>query len=884
MYDRGRIAVEVNPHRLLVTIFAIAVAVNTFGQDAVPPKAEPPKSDPAATAGDTVRKLSRRERKERIAKLEERHRTFLKDVEPIMLGQELDAFLILETNAQREVYIDDFWRRRDQAAGVTNRAFRDLYYARVEEAHDTFENLASDRSRMYLLHGQPMGMLKTTCDRLLQPMEIWTYPYIQDFGSRVTFLFFLPRNGREYRLWNPMSGSASLAELISVEAMGVVGPDEEAIKNVFTTSAVNGGYVSRIETECKDGHDILTAIFQMQANKLILPRIYNPPPINEEDLSRIVRSVVIANPKAAKLTADFAIAYPGKDGSRTESQFTLLVPRSQLTLKDVGGTQIYSLDVTGEVLRNEQIWEKYRYRFDYPADVKDEKIPIIFNRLLRPQDYQSRIKIADVHSGAEVVIENTIDVPQIFASDEQKAAEAASNATIAQLKTSFGTNSLRIAPMSEEALSGLQKIETLVSGDAIKAVEFWLDGKKIAVRRSPPFTLELDFGTVPQMRRIRAVGLDASGNPLTGDDIVVNTGTDPFRVRITSPRVAPNLKGRTRVAIEVKVPEGKELGSLDLYWNETKVATMYDPPFVHTVDIPEANGGVGYLRAVATLKDDATATIEDVVMINSPAFMAELNVHLVELPTTVLVGGKPVNDLAETAFKVLDEGQPVKLTKFEHVKNLPLSIGMTVDTSGSMQRKMEETQKAGATFLEKVMRKGDKAFLVAFDAQPQVMQKWTQKVSDVHAGLAKLRAEDYTALYDAVVYSLYNFLGVKGQKALVLLTDGKDTASKFTFDQSLEYARRAAVPIYAIGIGLKSSEVDVRAKLNRFASETGGNTYYIDDAAGLGKIYRDIENELRSQYVLGFYPPEAVKPGGKWREVSVQVSEGRAKTIRGYYP
>lgn len=830
-----------------------------------------------------MRKLGRRERKEKIAKLEDRHRQFLKDVEPIMLPQELDAFLILETNPQRDIYIDDFWRRRDQAAGVTNRAFRDLYYGRVEEARELFENLASDRARMYLLQGQPMGILKCSCDRLLQPMEIWTYEHIPGLGSRAQFLFFLPRNGREYKLWNPISGSMAFAELISVESMGVVGPDSEAIGKVFTTAGIGGGY-SRIEAECANGREIMNAIYSMQANKYNLQKIYDPPPINEEDISKIVRSVVIANPSAAKLTADFAVAYPGKDGSRTDTQITLLVPRSMLTLKEIGGAQLYSIDVVGEVLRNDQIWEKYRYRFDYPADLKDEKVPIIFNRLLRPQEYQSRIKVVDVHSGAEAVIENTIDVPQIFASTETKAAQAAADATVTQLKSTIGMDSLRIAPMPDDALSGLQKIETILTGDSIKAVEFWLDGKKIAVRRSPPFTLELDFGNVPQLRRIRAIGLDAAGNPLTGDDIVVNTGTDPFRVRITSPRIAPNLKGRTRVSIDVRVPDGKDLGPVELYWNETKVATMYDPPFVHTVDIPETNGGVGYLRAVASLKDDPALPVEDVVMINSPAFMAELNVHLVELPTTVLVSGKPVNNLAESAFKVLDEGKPVKLTKFEHVKNLPLSLGMAVDTSGSMQRKMEDAQKAGATFLQKVMRRGDKAFLVAFDAQPQIAQKWSAKVTDIHAGLAKLRAEDYTALYDAIVYSLYNFLGVKGQKALVLISDGKDTASKFTFDQALEYARRAAVPIYAVGIGLKVADIDVRSKLNRFAAETGGNTYYIDDAAGLTKIYADIENELRSQYVLGFYPPEDVKPGGKWREVTVQVSEGKAKTIRGYYP
>jgi Ca-activated chloride channel family protein len=250
----------------------------------------------------------------------------------------------------------------------------------------------------------------------------------------------------------------------------------------------------------------------------------------------------------------------------------------------------------------------------------------------------------------------------------------------------------------------------------------------------------------------------------------------------------------------------------------------------------------------------------------------------------VLRNGHPVNDLAEAAFKVVDEGKPVKVAKFEHVSNLPLSIGLAIDTSASMQPRMSEAQKAASQFFTNVMRKGDRAFLVSFDSQPQLIQRWSPRLADMNAGLAKLRAEESTSLYDAVVYSLYNFLGVKGQRALILVTDGKDTSSKFSFDQAIEYARRSAVPVYAIGIGIRMSEVDTRFKLSRFCSETGGNAYYIEQASELNRIYNDIQNELRSQYILGFYPPEGVKPGSKWRAVDVQVSEGKAKTIRGYYP
>jgi Ca-activated chloride channel homolog len=857
-----------------VALFLFAASI--LAQDVAPAPADP-----------GIRKLSRRERKDRIAKLSDRHRQFLEDVEPIMQPSERDTFLVLETDPQRDIYIDEFWRRRDIAAGTTNSAFKDAYYARLEEARSRFKQISSDRSRMYLIHGEPANIIAVDCSRLLQPLEIWIYHYVKGYGNTARFLFYMPRHGVDYKLWRPMGDSKmDLAELISQEAMGGAMTSDDAVRQTFFESASPnaGRFLSRIEWECTNGDEILRAITVQQQNRMELMSIFEPPKIDEEDVASILRSVVLATPGAPSLVAEFSARYPAKSGSRTDAELTVMVPRAQLQSKDVGGAAMYSIDVTGEVLREEALWENYRYRFDFPADLKDEKLPLIIDRFLRPGEYKSRIKVVDVHSGAEAILENDLTVPQIFDTPEQVASKAAGTAAVSQIKglVEAGETVLRIVPLADELLNGLQKIETIAIGDKIKAVEFYLDNRKIAVKRQPPYTLDLDFGEVPQVRRIKALALDGDGNVLTGDDIVANTGNDPFRVRIVSPRQG-EVKGKTRVEMSVRVPEGKEVGQVELFLNETRLATLYNAPFIQTIDIPESQG-VGYIRATATLKDDPAPPIEDVVMINTPAHMEQVDVHLVELPTTVLVGGKPASNLTEDMFKVLDEGKPVKISKFEYVKNLPLSIGMAVDTSGSMQTRMHEAQKAAAQFFQNVMKAGDKAFLVGFDTQPSLVQKWSRKVGDVHASLAKLRAEEYTALYDAVVYSLYNFLGVKGQRALVVLTDGRDTASKFSYDQTMEYARRAAVPVYFIGLGIRSTEVDVRYKIGRIAAETGGSVYYIDRAEDLNRIYDDIQSELRSQYILGFYPPPDVKSGSKWREVTVQVSDGKAKTIRGYYP
>ena len=809
------------------------------------------------------KELSRRERKDLITKLPEKHRQFLADVEPIIQSFERDAFLRLETDAQRDSFIDDFWRRRDIARGTTNHAARDEYYARLEFVRESFESVSSDRGRIYLVQGPPLAMIDANCPKYFQPLQIWAYAFIEELGHEVRLLFYKPRGLHIYRLWDPFT-----------EGMQVLASDD-------ITADRGGNWDGQdVIMSCREGEQILAAIAVMNSDKEKLRTVFVPPPVSEEDVGRILRSAVITDPSAPKLTAEMTVAYPSAEGIKTDAQLTVLVPRAQLKTTSAGGVSVYTIDVVGEILRGESMWEKYRYRFDFPGDIKDEKLPIVIDRLLRPAQYRARVKITDAASNAQVILESDLNVPEIA---PKKTAESATLEAIQEDLQSTRAK-LRIVPLPDSVMSGLQTIHTIASGSGIKSVEFWLDGKRVATRRAPPYTLDLDFGTVPRSRRIRAVALDSMGQPITGDEIVVNTGTDPFRVRIASPRIAPKLSGQTRVEVEVKVPEGKQLASVELYWNEQRVATMYDPPFVQTVNIPSTEG-VGYLRAVAMLKDDPeTDPVEDVVMVNTPEFMEEVNVHLVELPTTVIRDGKPVNDLTETAFKVLDDGKPVKLAKFEHVKDLPLSLGLAVDTSGSMSNKMDEARKTGAAFFQNVMRKGDKAFIVAFDSQPHIVQKWSQAVTELNSGLAKLRPEESTALYDAVVYSLYNFLGMKGQKALILLTDGKDTVSKFSYEQALEYAQRAAVPIYTIGIGIRGTELDVKQKLNRLCAETGGSSYYIDHATELTKIYADIQNELRSQYVLGFYPSADVKPGSKWREVSVQVAEGKVKTIRGYYP
>ncbi len=754
--------------------------------------------------------------------------------------------------------------------------FRIRYYEWMDEATERYRR-GTDRYKVYLVNGPPAEVFDPNCRQYLQPIQIFHYPRLATGASGDVF-FYIPLTGIDYVLWQPFQRgqTATYEELLS--RAGQI----EGVEAVFYGRPVGGGLrrPPLIDSDCDQPERLRAAIDFVMVAPMTLTKAMQPAPVNEESMKLLLDSVVLADPRAPKLTTEPTVRFPRREGNRTDAELTFLVPRWQLALTDVEGMKSYQIDVTGEVVKEGRLFEKYRYRFDFPAETKATMLPVIIERFLPHGLYTFRVKVADAQSHAEVVVEREIEVPDLSGGGE--AILPVGTGKIACPPQCTDTE-LRIVPLPDQILSGLQHIETIAAGADIATVEFYLDGKKVMTKRQPPYTLDVDVGDVPQPRKIRVIALDAKGAVLAGDEIEVNSGSDPFRVRIISPRVTVKTKGRTRVELAVRVPEGRKLDRVQLFYNDTAVATLYDPPFVQTIEMP-ATSGIAYLRAVGTLAGEPSSTAEDTVMINTPQFMEEVNVHLVELPTTVTRDGRPVNNLGEAAFKVLDEGKPVKVAKFEHVTDLPLSVGLAIDTSSSMQPRMAEARLAAAQFFRSVLKPGDKAFLLSFDVRPEMLQEWSANVEKIKSGLSRLRAEESTALYDAIVSALYNFIGVKGQKALILITDGKDTSSKFSFDQALEYARRASVPIYAIGIGIGGADVDTRFKLGRFCTETGGNVYYIQQASDLARIYGEIQNELRSQYILGIYPPDGVKPGSKWREVNVQVSEGKAKTIRGYYP
>jgi VWFA-related protein len=401
-------------------------------------------------------------------------------------------------------------------------------------------------------------------------------------------------------------------------------------------------------------------------------------------------------------------------------------------------------------------------------------------------------------------------------------------------------------------------------------------------RTKAPYDADLNLGPLPRKQTIRVVAYGPTGRTVGEDEYIVNEGKEIFKIRIMTPEKGSKVTGPTKVVAAVAVPEGKALQKLEFYSNEARVATLYQAPYEQTVNIKDSKS-LGYVRVVGTLDDGTVA--EDLRYVNAPQFVSEVTVDAVELYTTVLEKNRPVNYLQASNFKVMEDGVLQKIEGFEYVKNLPLSLGIMIDTSASMLESLPEAEQAALKFIDFSIGEKDRAFVVSFDNEPYLLSKLTGRRDKLIRSLSGLRAEGSTALYDAIIYGLYQLTGIKGKKALVLLTDGKDTASKFDFDTLTEYVKKSGIAIYAIGLNISGADLEVKYKLNKIAQVTGGQTFYISSIKGLEAVYRQINEELRSQYLLTYYSSNTSEKD-RWRKVEVKVEPTNlsARTISGYYP
>ncbi|MGD0831989.1 MAG: VWA domain-containing protein [Terracidiphilus sp.] len=252
--------------------------------------------------------------------------------------------------------------------------------------------------------------------------------------------------------------------------------------------------------------------------------------------------------------------------------------------------------------------------------------------------------------------------------------------------------------------------------------------------------------------------------------------------------------------------------------------------------------------------------------------------------------GAIVGGLTQDDFALTEDDRPQQVALFERQSELPLNLTLAIDTSGSVQKDMEQEANAARRFAHTLLRPQDQMSLLQFATYVRELTPFTNKLSQIDHGLGQLHGDWATALYDAICLGSERLGPKSGRKVLVIVSDGDDTAKSSTYAQAIEAALRNEVMIYSIiDVPIEASagrDLGGEHALISLSEETGGKSFYVNDG-GLEKAFARVSDDLRTQYLLGYYPHHQAA-GTSFHRVDVTIPRAAASafTIRhrtGYY-
>jgi Ca-activated chloride channel family protein len=268
-----------------------------------------------------------------------------------------------------------------------------------------------------------------------------------------------------------------------------------------------------------------------------------------------------------------------------------------------------------------------------------------------------------------------------------------------------------------------------------------------------------------------------------------------------------------------------------------------------------------------------------------------MDVKLVNLFVNVTdKNGAIVGGLGQDDFKVTEDGRLQKIAIFERQSEIPLNLTLAIDTSGSTFKDLNLEQSASKKFIHALLRQQDQMSLIEFATDVRLLVDFTNKISLLDHGLGSLRLGDATALYDTIYLGAQGLAKKEGRKVLVLVSDGGDTAKSTTYAEALEQALRCEVMIYSIiDVPIEASagrDTGGEHALITLSQETGGKSFYASEG-GLEKAFERVSDDLRTQYLLGYYPHNQ-EPGKIFHRLQVTVPRAAPEEVNlryrtGYY-
>ncbi|HVR94998.1 MAG TPA: VWA domain-containing protein, partial [Thermoanaerobaculia bacterium] len=827
----------------------------------------------------------------------EPQRAFYQDGPGLLLTEEQRAEFLTSDEDGRDAFIRKFLSDPDRS--TPDNELRQAIERRQRLAAREYPSPLDPRAQLLFLNGPPDARKVFDCGATFRPMEIWTYGQPPTDHS---LILYRPASGEPFQLWLAIDSKRALyapemeAALDDLARSGDQNvridrrfcPDSEEVDRVtgidgLTPRSRQNEELARVSIGGDE--DNPRRVFRWITPQNRVWSLERP-----RDLAAWIEQAGASDPaseepqllEAGKIDVDF----PRRQEQRMAIRALLPVAGDSLRVATDGSKPEVRLTVSVMIEHAGKVFEELRVRYHLPPPPKGESVPLLIERQLRPeQTFLLRLKVRDDVSGAEAWVARGFAVPSQPVVRLGEVARTAPRGEILLPSDLAGKDRLMLPPPPDEVVLSVWRADPLIDGERIVKVVFLVDGKEQVSRTRPPFSAEVRLATFPKEQTVRVEGFDQNNELVAFDEVTLNRARGAFRVKIVEPKADAKTTGplRTvRARATVATPDDRRVESVEWRLNDAPVATLTSPPWETTVQVP-ASEAIVYLTVIATLDDGSRA--EETHFLRAPENFEQVEVHLVELYTAVTESsGRPVQGLTADDFEVLEGGKRQTISKFERVQNLPLNVGLVLDASTSMASSLSEAQRAAAGFLQNLVTPRDRCFAMGFSTRPYLLMAPVNDAEAVGRSLEGIQAIGSTALYDAVVTSLYYFRGFQGQRAMILLSDGDDTSSHTPFERVLEFAQRSGVAIYPIGLGIGALHMEARNKLSQLAEATGGQTFFVDRADQLAQVYDQIEEELRGRYLLAYQTERDEEAGFRPVDVRVKKRGLKARTMRGYYP
>ncbi|HLQ78743.1 MAG TPA: VWA domain-containing protein [Terriglobia bacterium] len=255
----------------------------------------------------------------------------------------------------------------------------------------------------------------------------------------------------------------------------------------------------------------------------------------------------------------------------------------------------------------------------------------------------------------------------------------------------------------------------------------------------------------------------------------------------------------------------------------------------------------------------------------APSFVLSVNSDLMELHVSVVdEKDRTVSGLLKDNFKIMENGREQPISVFKH-EDVPVSLGLVIDNSRSIEPRKTRLDAAVLSFVRQSNAE-DETFVVHFDFDARMDRDFTSKLSEIETTLAASKPFGQTAIYDALMLSLEHMQGARNQKkALLLVTDGLDNASKATFDEVIETVKHSRVMVIVVGLLSASEGAKAEETLTKIADASGGRAFFPDDVEQARAMMERTAHDLRTQYTIGYVPTDPAHDGS-WRSVRVDIT------------